>query len=59
MIKWYNTGTIVKINGSPVDTSGSSINIYIKGNLNLDKDKIIEEINNALQKHGIKRKAIK
>ena len=56
MIQWDNKGTIVKISSSPVDTSGSGINIYIKGNLNLDKDKLIKEINTSLEKHGIKRK---
>ena len=45
----------VYISGSPVDTSGSTVNVYIKGNL-LDKDKVIKEINTALEKHGIKRK---
>lgn len=44
---------------SPIDTSGSSVNITIKGNLNLDRNKLIEEINNALERRGIKRKTIK
>lgn len=56
MIQWNNSGSVIKINGSPVDTSGSSVNIYIKGSLNLNTEEVIKTINESLKKRGIKRK---
>ena len=59
MIEWYNPGTVVRISGSPIDISGSSININIKGSSNLNKEEIVKIVNDSLKKSGIKRKTIK
>lgn len=56
LVATYKDKFIFKIN-NPVDTSGSGINITIKGNLN--KEELIKSMNETLKKRGIKRKTIK
>lgn len=51
--------TTIYISGSPIDTSASSINISIQGTLGLNKEEIIKTINDALEKHAIKKKNYK
>ena len=43
--------TVFYISGSPIGTSGSSVNINIEGKLDLDREEIIKIINEALKKH--------
>lgn len=43
------------ISGSPIDTSGSTVNITVTGSLSLNKEELIKTINSALEKRGIKR----
>jgi sensor c-di-GMP phosphodiesterase-like protein len=47
---------INKTSGSLIDTSCSSIDINIEGCSDLNKEEIIKIINEAMERHGIKRK---